>query len=61
MCEKLLILPKPDIMDSNQGGHFTPPDDIKMVEDVGGKVSMDGKGQCLDMHVLNAFLGRYFI
>lgn len=39
---------KPEIINSDQGGHFTNPDYIKLVEDAGVRVSMDGKGQCLD-------------
>lgn len=47
---------KPEIINSDQGGHFTNPDYVKMVEDAGVRVSMDGKGQCLD----NARTERFF-
>jgi len=39
---------KPEIINSDQGGHFTNPDYVKLLEDTGVKISMDGKGQCLD-------------
>jgi transposase InsO family protein len=47
---------KPEIINSDQGGHFTNPDYIKLLEDNGVKISMDGKGQCLD----NARTERFF-
>ncbi|MBM7560856.1 putative transposase [Fusibacter tunisiensis] len=39
---------KPEIINSDQGGHFTNPDYINLLESNEIKVSMDGKGQCLD-------------
>lgn len=39
---------KPEIMNSDQGSHFTNPDYIKLLEDNGIRISMDGKGQALD-------------
>lgn len=47
---------KPCIMNSDQGGHFTNPDYIALLEDAGIKISMDGKGQALD----NARTERFF-
>ena len=47
---------KPEIINSDQGGHFTNPDYIKLLEESGVKISMDGKGQCLD----NARTERFF-
>jgi putative transposase len=47
---------KPDIMNSDQGGHFTNPDYIQLLESEGVRISMDGKGQCLD----NARTERFF-
>ncbi|KLU62933.1 integrase core domain protein [Peptococcaceae bacterium CEB3] len=39
---------KPDTMNSDQGSHFTNPDYIKLLEEKGIRISMDGKGQALD-------------
>jgi putative transposase len=39
---------KPDIINSDQGGHFTNPDYIELLEEAKVKISMDGKGQALD-------------
>lgn len=39
---------KPEIINSDQGGHFTNPDYILLLEGTGVKISMDGRGQCLD-------------
>lgn len=39
---------KPDIINSDQGGHFTNPDYIELLEEAEVKISMDGKGQALD-------------
>jgi len=39
---------KPEIMNSDQGSHFTNPDYIKLLEDNGIRISMDGQGQDLD-------------
>lgn len=47
---------KPEIINSDQGSHFTNPDYIKLLEDARVKISMDGKGQCLD----NARTERFF-
>lgn len=38
----------PEIINSDQGSHFTNPDYIKLLEDRGIRISMDGKGQALD-------------
>lgn len=35
-------------MNSDQGSHFTNPDYIKLLEETGIRISMDGKGQALD-------------
>lgn len=45
---RALVLQKPEIINSDQGSHFTNPDYIKLLEDNHVKISMDGKGQCLD-------------
>jgi putative transposase len=47
---------RPKIINSDQGGHFTNPDYIALLEKAGVKISMDGKGQCLD----NARTERFF-
>lgn len=39
---------KPEIINSDQGGHFTNPDYIELLEEAEVKISMDGKGQALD-------------
>jgi putative transposase len=39
---------KPEIMNSDQGSHFTNPVYIKLLEEEGIRISMDGKGQALD-------------
>lgn len=39
---------KPDIINSDQGSHFTNPDYLELLDSAGVKVSMDGKGQALD-------------
>ena len=38
----------PWIINSDQGGHFTNPDYLMLMEECGVKVSMDGKRQALD-------------
>lgn len=47
---------KPEIINSDQGGHFTNPDYCRLLEQNGVRISMDGKGQCLD----NARTERFF-
>jgi putative transposase len=47
---------KPEIINSDQGGHFTNPDYCLLLERNGVRISMDGKGQCLD----NARTERFF-
>ena len=39
---------KPEIINSDQGSHFTNPDYIKLLGDNGIRISMNGKGQALD-------------
>ena len=45
-----------EIINSDQGGHFTNPDYVSLIEGSGVRISMDGKGQCLD----NARTERFF-
>ena len=47
---------KPEIINSDQGGHFTNPDYIALLNEANVHISMDGKGQCLD----NARTERFF-
>ncbi len=39
---------RPEIINSDQDGHFTNPDYIALLEEHGVKISMDGKGPCRD-------------
>lgn len=47
---------KPEIMNSDQGSHFTNSDYLELLEKAGVKVSMDGKGRATD----NSRTERYF-
>nr|WP_127572435.1 MULTISPECIES: IS3 family transposase [Paenibacillus] len=47
---------KPEIMNSDQGSHFTNADYPELLEKAGVKVSMDGKGRATD----NSRTERYF-
>lgn len=47
---------KPEIINSDQGSHFTNPDYIALLERESVRISMNGKGQCLD----NARTERFF-
>lgn len=53
---RALARQKPEIINSDQGGHFTNPDYCTLLEKNTVKISMDGKGQCLD----NARTERFF-
>ena len=44
--QRALTFRKPEIIDSDQGGHFTNLEYILLFEGAGVKVSMDGQGQC---------------
>lgn len=46
---------KPEIINSDQGSHFTNPDYIKLLEDRDIKISMDGKRQALDNIITERF------
>lgn len=46
--ERALNICKPEIINSDQGGHFTNPDYIELLENAKIRISMDGKGQALD-------------
>lgn len=47
---------KPEIINSDQGSHFTNPDYITLLVENSVRISMDGKGQALD----NARTERFF-
>jgi putative transposase len=52
-----LVIAKPDIVNSDQGSQFTSDDWIQFVRDeVGIKISMTGKGRCLD----NVYIERFW-
>jgi len=53
---RALSCKKPKIINSDQGGHFTNPEYIGLLERSGVQISMDGKGQCRD----NARTERFF-
>ena len=46
--KRALARRQPEIINSDQGGHFTNPDYIALLEEHKVRISMDGKGQCLD-------------
>jgi len=54
--KRALSIHKPEIINSDQGSHFTNQSYIDLLEEAGVKISMDGKGQCLD----NAIIERFF-
>ena len=47
---------RPQMINSDQGSHFTNPEYIALLEKADVKITMDGKGQCLD----NARTERFF-
>lgn len=47
---------KPLIWNSDQGGHFTSPKYIEILEEASVKISMDGKGRSID----NIFIERFW-
>lgn len=46
--KRALARRRPEIINSDQGGHFTNPDYLNLLESHNVKISMDGKGQALD-------------
>lgn len=54
--QRALAAQKPEIINSDQGSHFTNRDYLKLLDNADVKISMDGKGQCLD----NARTERFF-
>lgn len=54
--KKALAVRKPEIINSDQGSHFTCGDYIELLKENGVKISMDGKGRATD----NAITERFF-
>jgi len=54
--KKALTTSKPEIINSDQGSHFTSGDYIELLKNNGVKISMDGKGRATD----NAITERFF-
>lgn len=46
--KQALTQTKPKIFNSDQGSHFTSPQYIKLLQDAGTQISMDGKGRAID-------------
>jgi putative transposase len=53
---KALALRKPEILNSDQGAHFTCTDYINLLKEHSIQISMDGKGRASD----NAITERFF-
>lgn len=53
-CEKALKLTRPDIMNSDQGSHFTSPKYTALFLNAGSLISMDHRGRAFD----NIFIER---
>jgi len=54
VCQKALKISKPEIMNSDQGSHFTSPQYTKLFLEAGSKISMDHRGRAYD----NIFIER---
>ena len=54
VVNRALAVATPHIWTSDQGSHFTSPQDTGLVEAAGVQISMDGKGRALD----NIFIER---
>ena len=55
-CKKALGGSAPEIMNSNQGSHFTSPKYTKLFLEAGSKISMDHRGRAYD----NIFIERFW-
>lgn len=53
-CRSALKKSRPDIMNSDQGSHFTSPKYVRLFLDAGSRVSMDHRGRAYD----NIFIER---
>jgi putative transposase len=56
IVETALSKVKPEIMNSDQGSHFTSPQYIEQLKAAGVKISMDGRGRAKD----NIFIERFW-
>ena len=54
---KALATRKPEIINSDQGAHFTYGDYIELLKENGVKISMDGKGRATDNAITERFFG----
>ena len=54
--KKALVVRKPEIINSDQGSHFTCGEYIELLKEKGIQISMDGKGRATD----NAITERFF-
>lgn len=54
VCKEALTNAKPEIMNSDQGSHFTSPKYVSLFLDAGSKISMDHRGRAYD----NIFIER---
>jgi len=50
---------RPEIMNSDQGSHFTSTEYIELLKEKGIKISMDGKGRALDNQRIERFFRSY--
>lgn len=55
-CKKALGNSAPEIMNSDQGSHFTSPRYTKLFKEAGSKISMDHRGRAYD----NIFIERFW-
>ena len=54
--KRALLVNKPEIINSDQGSHFTSPHYIELLKDQNIRISMDGKGRAVD----NIFTERFW-
>ena len=54
--KRALLVNKPEIINSDQGSHFTSPQYIELLKDQNIRISMDGKGRAVD----NIFTERFW-
>ncbi len=54
VCQNALAHCTPEIMNSDQGSHFTSPKYVKLFLDAGSRISMDHRGRAFD----NIFIER---
>jgi len=54
--KRAFLIAKPEILNSDQGSHFTNEDYVQLLKENGIKISMDSKGRALD----NIFMERFF-